>query len=324
MLPMCPFLNTTNAMINFKLAAIITLLVICFMPHNLSAQEASNKTIGKTLVIGKVSGSPKKHLKSLKLLANYLVSHMQDLGYTKGKVLLSRSEQELARHLQQGEIDLVTETPFSTMYLLAEAGVEPILRKWKKGIAEYHSVIFVRKDSGINRLQDLKGKTIAFEDPNSTVAYYIPAYDLITAGLNLEQLNSPREKAKTDFAGYIFSQQVINTSLWVHKGRVNAGAMSNLDWQKNDRMPDSFHPDLKIIHRSISIPRAIEVLRKGLPFAVKARIKILMLNIDKDPDADEILRSYQQTRNFDELNGQTLSRSNKVDKRLNIVDEATQ
>lgn len=304
MLLRCPFIKTTNA-INIKLAVVIMLLVISFTSHELSAQEVANGPTGKTLVIGKVSGSPKKHLQSLKLLADYLVAHMQDLGYTKGKVLLSRSKQELARQLQQGKIDLVTETPFATIYLLAEAGVEPISRKWKKGIAEYHSVIFVRKDSGINSLQDLKGKTIAFDTINSTIAYYIPAYDLITAGLKLEQLSSPREKAGAGFVGYIFSKQDINSSLWVHKGRVDAGAISNLDWHKNDHMPDSFHPDLKIIHRSISVPRAIEVLRKGLPLAVKARIKMLMLNIDKDPDADEIFKSYQQTRNSDEPGEQT-------------------
>ncbi|MFT6985177.1 MAG: phosphonate transport system substrate-binding protein [Psychromonas sp.] len=319
MLPLCPFINSTSSMI--KLAAIISLLVICFIGNELSAQEVSS---GKTLVIGKVSDSPKKHLQSLKLMADYLAAHMQDLGYTKGKVLLARSKQELARQLQQGDVDLVTETAFSAIYLQAEAGAEPILRKWKKGIAEYHSVIFVRKDSGINNLQDLKGKTIAFEDANSTSAYYLPAYALINAGLNLEQLSTPREKASADFVGYVFSKQEINTSVWVHKGRVDAGALSNIDWQKKSHMPESFHPDLKIIHKSISIPRAIEVLRKELPIAVKARIKMLLLNIDKDPDGYDALKSYQKTRKFDQLNEQTWDSLNKINDLLKIVDGVTQ
>lgn len=315
------FTKSRNPII--KLAAILTLLVIASLPHGLCAQEYSVEPTGKTLVIGKVSQSPKKHIQSLKLMADYLASHMHDLGYTKGKVLVSRNKEDLAEQLRLGKVDLVTETAFSAIYLQNKAGAEPILRKWKKGVAEYHSIIFVRKDSGINNLQDLKGKTIAFEDANSASAYYLPAAALIGAGLNLQQLSSPREKAGAEFLGYVFSKQEINTSIWVAKGRVDAGALSNLDWQKNDHMPESFRSDLKIIHTTSSIPRAIEVVRKTLPEEVKARIKTLMLNMDKDPDGYEPLRRYQKTRKFDPLSEETLKNLHKMDALLKIVDGAT-
>ena len=307
-----------------RFLTVVLILAASFLPYQLIAQEVATGQAGKTLVLGKISTSPHKHLKSLQSMADYLVSHMHDLGYSHGKVLLTPDKQGLARNLRQGKVDLITETAFSTMYLHEAAGAEPILRKWKKGIAEYHSVIFVRKDSGINNLDDLKGKTIAFEDSNSTSAYYLPAYELLMAGLQLEQLNSPRDKARANFIGYVFSKQEINTSVWVHKGRTDAGALSNIDWQKNDHMPESFHADLKIIHHSLPIPRALESLRNDLPNAVKARIKQLLLAMDKDPAAYQVLHDYQKTRKFDLLTGQTWQDLIDINQRLNIVDRATQ
>jgi len=46
------------------------------------------------------------------------------------------------------------------------------LRSWKGGAAEYWSVILTERRSGINSLQDLLGKIIAFEDAGSTSAYF--------------------------------------------------------------------------------------------------------------------------------------------------------
>lgn len=304
--------------------AILFLTVLSFIAIPLSAQNNTEQQTGKVFVIGKVGASPKKDIKALQPMANYLAMHMQDLGYNKGSVFIARNKEELVRALQSNKVDLVTETAFSTMYLRKETGSQPILRKWKKGIAEYHAIIFVRKDSGINNLQDLKGKTIAFEDPNSTSAYYLPAYDLLMQGLQLEQLSSPKETPYGESVGYIFSKQEINTSVWVHKGRVDAGAISNLDWDKNENMPTSFHPDLKIIHNTFALPRAIESVRHSLPDEVKERIKLLLLNIDKNEDAYSILQKYHSTRKFDQFDQQTMDSLERVNEVLSIVDQATQ
>ena len=104
----------------FALKTFCKLYFLCTV-HIIRA-EVSNEQTGKTLVLGKATAKPDKQSKALQMMADYLVAHIHDLGYTKGKLLLSRSKKELARHLQQGKVDLVTETAFSAMYLQAEAG----------------------------------------------------------------------------------------------------------------------------------------------------------------------------------------------------------
>ena len=57
--------------------------------------------------------------------------------------------------------------------------VEPIMVKTNTdGSYGYYSVMFARKDSGIRTLEDLEGKTFAFNDPNSTSGYLIPSIEI--------------------------------------------------------------------------------------------------------------------------------------------------
>jgi ABC-type phosphate/phosphonate transport system substrate-binding protein len=45
-------------------------------------------------------------------------------------------------------------------------------------LVRYHSIGFARKDSGITSLDDMKGKTFGFGDPNSTSGYLIPSIEI--------------------------------------------------------------------------------------------------------------------------------------------------
>ncbi|MBY0349881.1 phosphonate ABC transporter substrate-binding protein [Tabrizicola sp.] len=46
------------------------------------------------------------------------------------------------------------------------------------GTTGYYSIGFARKDSGITSMDDAKGKSFAFADPNSTSGYLVPAAEL--------------------------------------------------------------------------------------------------------------------------------------------------
>ena len=46
-------------------------------------------------------------------------------------------------------------------------------------------LIIVRKDSGINRLEEVVGKTVAVEEPYSTMSYFIPK-TVFTEGLEAQ------------------------------------------------------------------------------------------------------------------------------------------
>ncbi len=283
--------------------------------------DAQNQSLQKALVVSKVSHNPKKHYNYLKPMADFLANEMQDLGYTHGEVLMAKDNQQMIEYLKQGKVDLVTETAFSAMFFHQQAGAEPILRKWKKGVPSYYTVIFVHRNSEIQSLSDLRGKVIAFEDPGSTSAFYMPAAALLEADLKLQLLASPRDKPATDQVGYVFSREELNTSIWVHKGIVAAGAFSNLDWGKTDHMPAELHDDLRIIYQTNPIPRAIELVRKDLPTNTKNRLKEIMLDMHNNPEVEQVLRSYQKTKKFDVLTDEIWEQLYQAKNILEAVDK---
>ena len=77
--------------------------------------------------------------------------------------------------------------------------IEPIVVPQEKdGSTYYYSVMVVRADSGIKSLEDMKGHSLAWADPNSTSGYLIPSATLKTKGINLDD---GAYFSKTGFSG---------------------------------------------------------------------------------------------------------------------------
>ncbi len=281
----------------------------------------ASETRGKTLVIGKVSSNPKKHYKYLKPIADYMVERMADLGYTDSDVLMAKDIKQLARYMKQGKVDWVTESPFPAAILHRDAGAEYIARKWKKGVAEYHTVFFTRQGSEVNSFSDLKGKVIAFQDRGSSTACYIPAAMILESGLELVEMSSPRDQPGANQVGYIFADEEINQSTWVHKGIVAAGAFSSTDWSEDDNNPPAFREEMKIFERSENIPRAVELVRGDLPDPVKERLVDIMMEIHNDENAQEALVSYQKTTQFDGITDKIRSEMDTIERFISLVDD---
>ena len=102
-----------------------------------------------------------------------------------------------------------------------------LLRRWKGGMADYHSAIFTRKDGDVSRLEDLKGKMIAFEDAESTSGYFLPKVFLNKRGFKLSQKSQADAKVAENEIGYIFAQTQGRLMDLVLTKKVAAGAFSN-------------------------------------------------------------------------------------------------
>jgi phosphonate transport system substrate-binding protein len=300
-------------------------VLVCLLMVSLSAayiQAHASAMAPDTLVIGKISHNPKKHYNYLKPMVRYAVDKMQDLGIVRSKILMAKDKAQLAELVREGKIDWITETPFIAAYLHDKTGAEILLRKWKKGVPEYHTVFFSLKTSGIEELTDLKGKVIAFEDPASTSAFYYPAYILLQSGLKLTPLENLRDEPPADRVGFVFAGEEINISTLVHKGLVEAGAFSNNDWDKEDHLPLRYREDLQVIHRTPALVRAVEIVRKGLAPAVQQRLEQVLLEADDDPDAAGVLRAYQRTKQFDKLSREQEEAVYRLRDVMRVVDQA--
>lgn len=262
---------------------------------------------GQVFVIGRVSGDPQKHYPRLRAMADYLGKHLKDLGVSKTAVKLVGNNRDMLRLLSEGEVDFISETPFSALLFAEKGGTEIILREWKKGVASYHTVFIARKDGGIDSISDLEGRIIAFEDRGSTSSFLVPMAVLGAAGIEAVEMASLRDSPPAGKVGYVFAESEENISLWVHKGFVHAGAYSNQDWEKDKRTPVLLKKDLKIVFRTAPMVRSVVSLRRALSPAIKKRVKDVLLGMHRDPEGREVLKRYFKVKRYDEIRGEAAS-----------------
>src|SRR3546814_13315666 len=72
----------------------------------------------------------------------------------------------------------------------------------------------------------------------------------------MEILLSPMDRPAAGSVGYLFARSELNISTWVDKRLVDAGVMSNLDWDNPRRMPPAYRASMQIIHKTCDSPRA--------------------------------------------------------------------
>ncbi|EDZ47026.1 phosphonate ABC transporter, periplasmic phosphonate binding protein [Rhodobacterales bacterium Y4I] len=180
---------------------------------------------------------------------------------------------------------------YAKTYLSDPEAVEPVLVKVNTdGSYGYYSIGFARKDSGITSLEDLKGKTFGFGDPNSTSGYLIPSIEIPN------KINASMESG--DYFGEVkFTGGHEQTIVAVANGDVDGGvswADGLGEWEDGynsgalRRAVDAGLVDMNDmveIWKSAPIPEGPVVLRKALPAEVKAKMTPLMDNlseIDRD------------------------------------------
>lgn len=282
----------------FRAKLWVALLAVCVLATGGSVIAADHEAEG-VLVLGRVSDDPKRHYDALKALLDYVVPRMREVGIREGRVLMARDFQQMASYLRRGRVDWLTETAGIAIVYGERVGTRPLVATVRNGVARYHSVIFVRRDSGIKALADLRGRSVAFQNLTSTSAYFAPAASLLDSGLRLEILLSPMDRPATDSVGYLFARSESNIATWVHKRLVDAGAFSNVDWDELVSYPQSFANDLEIIHRTQEFPRALEIVRPGLEPAVEERLRQILLAANNDPEGQEALRRFFDTSRFE-------------------------
>lgn len=288
----------------FRLAMLAIALCASAAPRHAQAQPAPTGEPQTVLVLGRISDDPKQHYEAMRPLLDYIVPRLRPAGIREGRILMARDAQQMMSYLRRGRVDWITETPAMAVDYRRRAGADIVLATERGGGMNYHTVFFARRDSGINSLEDLAGRAIAFQNPYSTSSYVSPAAELLAAGLGLDLLLSPKDRPAAGRVGYLFARSEANISTWVHKRLVDAGAFSNLDWNDLSRLPESFRQDLTVIHETSPYPRAVEVMRSDMDPGVRTLLRDVLLSAADDPAAREPLRRFFGTNRFVPLDAQ--------------------
>ena len=252
----------------------------------------------RVLVLGAVSDDPAADYGRLKPLLDYTVARLAGAGIREGRILMARDARQMASYLRRGRVDWVTGSAATGMRLQMQAGAQPLLVDERHGASRSSTLVFVRRDANLRRLEDLRGRSIAFADGSSAGAYYMPALQLLEHRLPLQLLASPLDRPGADAVGYVFARSQTNIAAWVHRGLVDAGTVSDVDWENPQAMPPALREGFVVIDRSPDYPRALEMVRGDLAPGLRERLRDVLLQAASDPDAREPLLEYAGTTRF--------------------------
>ncbi len=189
-----------------------------------------------------------------------------------------------------GELDAAElgAASYALIHLRDPEAVEPLVATTETdGTIGYHSVLFVRADSPYQSLDDLRGRSIVFTDPNSTSGYLVPNYELTQMGY-----------APARFFGRMsFSGSHPAAVDAVLQGAYDAGvtwtsgvgdAARGYSRGNLRRMVDKGRlrmRDIRILWQSGLIPEGPHVVRKALPDELKQIYARLLLTLpQRDPN----------------------------------------
>jgi phosphonate transport system substrate-binding protein len=173
-------------------------------------------------------------------------------------------------------------------YVLAsrEAKATIVAKNLWHGKSSFTSRIFVRRDTGIKTVEDLRGKTIAFVDPASSSGYIYPMVLLIKRGLVTNR------DPKTFFKEVVFSGAHDASMRALLNGHVDAIASFDL-------APEQYLKDIAERERLIfvaetePIPEAGIAARDGLDPAMFAKVRAALLQIRAPAHAALLKRLYE-------------------------------
>ena len=149
----------------------------------------------------------------------------------------------LAKSLANGETDIALMGPWGYVLANHTAGAQVVATILYDGKPEYFAITVTNSKSGINSVEDLKGKTFAFGDKGSTSGYLIPFYNFQKLGIDPE----------TYFTKVIYTKhQAIE--MQVTRGELDAGADYNRNRNAMIEQGLIKAEDSKIIWQSDPLP----------------------------------------------------------------------
>ena len=210
-----------------------------------------------------------------------------ELGFEKVSFFPAADYDGVIQALLDGTLDYAElgASGFAKIYLAKADAVEPILTTVQTdGSTGYHSIMVARKDSGITKIEDLKGKKLGFADPDSTSGYLVP---LVTLP---ETIGGP---VKEFFGETGFGGGHENLVLEVMKGTFDAGTTfgSGVGEWKDGYTSGNLHKmvekgildmnELVELWKSPLIPNGPIVVRTSIDADMKAKFKQFMLDLPK-------------------------------------------
>jgi len=215
-------------------------------------------------------GTAKNGHDPFQLMGNYLT---RELGIPVKMVALG-NYLAVIHGLKNRSLEGALLGPNAYVEAAALTGIElAAMELYYPGHRGYQSVLITRKGSNLRRLEDARGKVLAFSDPDSTSGFLVPMLHFVR-DLGV---------APAGFASkVVFAGSHGAVAKGVFEGRYALGATNDVDLARAIAELNLQMTDFQVLWTSQMIPGAPYCIRKDLPDSLKAAYRRALFNL-KDP-----------------------------------------
>jgi phosphonate transport system substrate-binding protein len=241
-------------------------LIPIFLFSACTVKEDEKGSSGNPIVISLV---PSKDTRSLMTSAKELTDWLEKETGFKFTITIPTSYIAVVEAIGSKRVDIAYLNTTSYMLAKDKYGAEPeFITINADGNSSYKGQFIVRKESRIKKLEDIKGKKIAYVDPTSASGYILPAYLLKSKGI---------KPSREVFAGK--HDAVV---MMVYQKQVDVGATfyalpENGTFMDARRLVAEQYPDvgdkIRILDFTTSLANDALVFRKDLAQAMKEKLK---------------------------------------------------
>jgi phosphate/phosphite/phosphonate ABC transporter binding protein len=217
------------------------------------------------------------------------------------------SYEDVVKEFMNGNVNAAFFGSMTYGIVQAKLGVQAIARPERDGVSQYRGLILTRVDSGIQKWQDLKGKSFSMIKA-TTAADLFPRLLLKKKGI----------KHPEDFFSRIHYAGSHDVSIEMVLNRVvEAGAAKDLIFEKMIRENPRLKKELKVLEWSLPVPENALVIRRNLDIVcynchfnllgslqeadvlcdfLKQRLQKALLKLDRTPEGRDVLMSLGADR----------------------------
>jgi len=259
------------------IAALSAAVVGCSKKPSSDEASASRKTLRLSMI---PTTDPGKMARDAEPLVAYLEKQ------TGAKVVLTvpLNYAAVVEAFGADKVDVAYFGGFTYVQSHKRFGAQPLVQRERD--QAFHSLFLTQADSPIASLADLKGRTFAFGDVNSTSGHLMPEYYLRQAAVDPDVI-----------ARAIYTGGHDATALAVANKKVDAGALDEAVFQKLTKDGKVDASKLKVFYTTPPFFDYVWSARKGLDPALIDSFKKAMLALDPgDPQHKAVLDLLQATR----------------------------
>ncbi len=286
-----------------KALVVTILLILMSLPGIATGSGNNERTLNNEVVIALV---PEKNVFEQRRRYKYITDYLSKKLNMSVRVNIMSNYGDICDAFLEGTADAGFFGSFSYVLTHVKAGVIPIARPvWLDGSSTYRGYIFVRKDSGITSVEDMRGKSLVLVHRATTAGYifqlyYMQYYDI---------------KSMEDHFSQIYFAGSHDSSAWaVYTGEADVGGGKNHIFHALEKEYPDFSEQMITIAESPAVPSNGIAIRKDLNHTLAVRLKTLFLNLHKTDEGREVLKNFGAEKFIETTNADYRSLYNMVHK----------